>query len=195
MIVGASLTGGGAAATLRQANDVPGASGVRRYVASLILNHLALQLERTERGLLFYDQPVLVHGSYFHEAGHLRGVWSENEAVVVFEFPGTLGLYRAIGRTDPTLDQAAVGLQFERPSTAGRREFEGRRSEHHLLVRVFLVRMHPASSQNPFGVSLFHQPASAQIYDRARALRGPSKVAIIRATCWEVNIAMHASSE
>jgi NAD(P)H-nitrite reductase large subunit len=118
VVVGMGFIGSEVAASLRQSgvdvvvverNKVPlrrvlgeevgrVIEGVHRdYGATLIFDD-------TELALLFYDQPVLVHGSYLHEAGRLRGIRAENEAVVVFEFPGTRGLHRAVGRTDPTLD-------------------------------------------------------------------------------------------
>ena len=118
VVVGMGFIGSEVAASLRQSgvdvvvverNKVPLRRVLGEEVGRVIEGvhpdyGATLIFDDTELALLFYDQPVLVHGSYLHEAGRLRRIRAENEAVVVFEFPGTLGLHRAIGRTDPTLD-------------------------------------------------------------------------------------------
>src|SRR6202035_3689017 len=54
---------------------------------------------------------------------------------------------RAVGRARPALCEADIRLQFEGVPPARGRKLVARGTEHHLLIAVFLVGVHPALRQ------------------------------------------------
>jgi len=112
-----------------------------------------------------YDQSILIKRNYFHGAfWRFLSLSIDGKGVIIFKLPCSPALLKAIGRTDPRFNKAAVELQCHGGSAAGGGKRKKSGSENPFRRGIFLVRMHPLLVQSaPVDVLLHGQRVSVRV--------------------------------